>query len=105
MNEWAEGKFKMLVETTLRHMKASLTQTRGSTTAKQRAKVFHGKMLQGDIQGEGRYLTNRKTGWVLYPHKTDEKSKKSMLQVLKSKHSDAKIPEPETLHRYTALPE
>jgi hypothetical protein len=45
MDDWAAGKFKVLVETTLGHMKASLTRARGSTSAKQRAKVFHGKML------------------------------------------------------------
>jgi hypothetical protein len=62
MNEWAKGKFKVLVETTLRQMKASLTCTRGITTSKQKTKTFHGKMLQGDIRGAIRYLTNRETG-------------------------------------------
>jgi hypothetical protein len=41
-------------------------------TAKQRAKIFHGKMLRGDIKGAVRYLTNRETGRVLYPHETDK---------------------------------
>jgi hypothetical protein len=53
-----------------------------------------------------RCLTNRETGGVLYPHhKTDKKSKKPFLEVLKSKHIDAKIPDPETLHPNTELPE
>jgi hypothetical protein len=47
MDEWAAGKFKMLVETTLRHMKASLTRARGSTTAEQRAKVFMERCCEG----------------------------------------------------------
>jgi hypothetical protein len=63
-------------------------------TAEQRAKVFHEMMLHSDVQGAVRYLTsNRETGGVLYPRETDEKSGKSVLKVLKSKHPDAKLPD------------
>jgi hypothetical protein len=55
-------------------------------------------MLRGDIRGAVRYLTNRETGGVLYPHETDKKSGKSVLNLLKSKHPDIKVPEVKTLH-------
>ncbi len=63
-------------------------------------------MLRGDIRGAVRYLTNiRETGGVLYPHETDKKSGKSVLDVLKLKHLDVKVPEVATLHPYSELPD
>jgi hypothetical protein len=104
MNEWTKGKFKVLVETTLRQMKASLTCTRGTTTSKQRVKVFHGRCCK-EIRGVFRYLTNRETGGVLYSHETDEKSCESVLNVLKSNHPNAKVPDVKNLHPYSELPD
>ncbi len=77
IDAWEAGQVTMLVEGTLRSMEAALALKQGTTTAEQRAKTFHQKVLRGNIQGAVRYLTDREKGGVLYPNDIDEKSGKS----------------------------
>ena len=58
----------------------------------QQAKIFHGKMLQGGIQGAVRYLTARDEGRVLMPDEIDEKLGYTITEVLASKAPDAWTP-------------
>jgi hypothetical protein len=44
---WEEGKFRMLVQESARSMESFLSTKRG-TTAEERAKIFHRKVLRGD---------------------------------------------------------
>jgi hypothetical protein len=72
----------MLVEETLRSMESHLSFKQGSTTAEQRTKTFHQKVLRGNIRVAVRYLTEREKGGILYPDDTDEKTGKSVQSVL-----------------------
>jgi hypothetical protein len=57
MDAWEEGKFAMLVQDTKRMMEANLSLWQGKMMNEQQAKIFHGKMLQGDMRGVVQYLT------------------------------------------------
>jgi hypothetical protein len=105
MDAWELGKFRMLVEDTIRVKEAALSFKQGTTSAEQRAKIFNSKMLQGDICGAVRYLTERDQGGILFPNETDEKSGDTVLETLKSKHPDATIPAASTLHPYSEVPD
>jgi hypothetical protein len=76
---WQSGKFKMLVETTEQALKARQTTARGSTTPAQRAKT-------GNLRSALRYISDTECGGLLYPDDIDEKSNKSVGEVLQDKH-------------------
>ena len=99
------GKFAMLVQDTERTLTSLLTSKQGRLTTDQRARIFHRKMLRGDVRGAVRYLTDRGKGGILMPADTDEKSGDSVETVLKSKHPDARTPTAENLQKYTNLPD
>ena len=90
----------MLVQDTERTMVANLSHKQGITTDKQKAKIFHRKMLCGDVRGAVRYLTEREKGGILLPGDIDEKLGKEVSKVLKSKHPGAQTPNTETLPPY-----
>jgi hypothetical protein len=60
-------------------------------------------MLQGDVRGTVRYLTDREKG-ILQPTDMDEKTGDSVETILRSKHPDARIPKPESLPHYAHTP-
>ena len=95
----------MLVQDTERTLTSLLTSKQGRLTTDQRAKIFHRKILRGDMRGTVRYLTEREKGGILMPIDTDEKSGDSVEAVLKSKHPDARTPTAETLPKYNNLPD
>jgi hypothetical protein len=70
----SRGKFSMLVQNTEQTMESLLSAKQGRLTPEQRAKIFHGKMLQGDVRGAVRYLTDREKGGILQPTDMDEKT-------------------------------
>jgi hypothetical protein len=49
LDAWRESKFDMLVQSTVGDMESYLSSKRGGVTGEQRAKIFHGKMLQGNV--------------------------------------------------------
>ena len=51
MDAWEAGKYDMLVQATLRDLKARLSSKQGTTTPDDRARVFQQKVLLGDIKG------------------------------------------------------
>ena len=105
MDAWSEGKFSMLVQDTERALKSYLSTKQGNVTPEQRAKIFHGKMLRGDVRGAVRYLTARDKGSVLMPDKIDEKSGDTVAEVLASKHPEARMPVASSLHQYANTPD
>jgi hypothetical protein len=74
IDAWEKGKFAMLVQETERDMQTYLSNRQGTTTPKQQANIFDQKMLQGDVRGAVRYLTDREVGGVLLPSDMDEKT-------------------------------
>jgi hypothetical protein len=74
MDAWQQGKFSMLIQNTEQTMESLLSAKQGGLTPKQRAKIFHRKMLQGDVRGAVRYLTDREKGGILRPTNIDEKT-------------------------------
>jgi hypothetical protein len=50
LDAWRESKFDMLVQSTVGDMESYLSSKRGGVTGEQRAKIFHGKMMQGDVR-------------------------------------------------------
>lgn len=105
MDAWDAGKFGMLVQTAVDDMTASMRFKRGGTTAEQRAKIFHAKMLRGDVRGAVKYLMATEEGGVLMPDAIDEKTGDSVEQVLRSKHPDARIPDASSLQHYDTTPD
>ena len=105
MDAWEEGKFSMLVQNTERTMESLLSAKQGGLTNEQRAKVFHRRMLRGDVRGAVRFITDREKGGILQPNDIDEKTGDSVETVLRSKHPDARIPKPESLPQYANTPD
>jgi hypothetical protein len=105
MDAWQQGKFCILVQNTEQTMESLLSAKQGGLTPKQCAKIFHRKMLRGDVRGAVIYLTSREKGGILQPTDIDEKSGDPVKTVLKSKHPDARIPKPESLPHYAHTPD
>jgi hypothetical protein len=105
MDAWQQGKLSMPVQTIEQTMESLLSAKQGGLTTKQRAKIFHRKMLQGDVRGVVRYLTNKGKGDIFRPSDIDEKTGDSVKTVLRSKHPDARIPKPESLPHYAHTPD
>jgi hypothetical protein len=105
MDAWAEGKFDMLIQETERDMKTYLSTKQGGMSPEQRAKIFNQKMLQGDVKGAVKFLTETEKGGVLMPNDIDKKTGDTVEEVLKSKHPDARIPDISQLPKYDETPE
>jgi hypothetical protein len=105
LDAWEKGQTTMLVEDTLRSMESHLSHKRGQTTPEQRSKIFHQKVLRGNLRGAVRYLTEREKGGILYPDDIDEKTGLTVETVLESKHPDAREPGPDALTAYPYLPD
>jgi len=105
LDAWEQGKFDMLVQETERDMKSLLSDKQRGTTFEQRAKIFHQKMLRGDVRGAVRYLTEREKGGVFMPDEIDEKTGDTVEEVLQSKHPDARNVDPSFLPEYEEIPD
>jgi hypothetical protein len=78
LDTWRESKFDMVVQSTVRDMGSYLSSKQGGVTGEQWAKIFHGKMLQGNVWGAVRYLTDREKGVFLLPDDIDKKTRDSV---------------------------
>jgi hypothetical protein len=85
-------------------MEANLSLRQGKTTEKQRAKIFHQKMLQGDVRDAGRYLTKPEKEGILILGDINETLGDEVSKVLESKHPAARTPSTEALQPYPELP-
>jgi hypothetical protein len=85
-------------------MVSLLSAQQGGLTPKQCTKIFHQKMLQGDVRGAIRCLNNREKGDILQPMNINKKTGDLVEMVLSSKHPDGRIPKPESLPNYNYTP-
>jgi hypothetical protein len=105
MDAWQQGKFSMLIQNTEQTMDSLLSAKQGRLTPVQLAKIFHQKMLRGDMRGAVRYLTDREKGGLLQSNNIAEKTGDLVKTVLRSKHPDDRISKPESLFNYTHNPD
>ena len=89
--------FTMLVQDTVRASSSLISTKRRGMSNKKAAKTFKTLVLKGKIRLAIRFVTMRDKDGVLAPGATDEKSGKTVLEVLKGNHSEAVIPEVEAL--------
>jgi hypothetical protein len=80
------------------------TKGGGEVTTEQHAKIFHRKMLRGDVRGAVRYLTDREKGGILHLDDVNVKSGDTVMEALESKHPNALIPDVNSLLNYTITP-
>ena len=67
LDAWEAGRYKTLVEDTLRSSTHYITAVRREETAEHRAKTFHGLVLRGKLRTAARWITEREKGGVLQP--------------------------------------
>ena len=87
---WEAGQFSMLVDDTLRSSTQYLTSVRREETAEHRAKTFHGLVLRGKLRTAMSWVTERKKGGVLQPDDSCTKTAERVMEVLYTKHPDAR---------------
>ena len=92
LDAWEAGNHKMMVEDTLRSSTQYLTAVRREESAEQRAKTFHGLVLRGKLRTAVRWITERETGGVLQPEGLCTKTGDHVVEVLHTKHPDARPP-------------
>ena len=69
-------------------------------------KTYHSLVIQGNMQTKVRWITERDTGGVLHPEEQCTKTVESMMEVLRTKQSDARLPPTAILETYPdRLPE
>jgi hypothetical protein len=105
MDAWEVGKFDMLTQDTERTALAQLARVRGTQTPEQRAKTYARLVLQGKLRAAVRWLTEREKGGVLLPSDLDSKTNEPVIDVLRSKHPDAKVPDISVLEEYETVPD
>ena len=105
MDAWEAGKFLMLVQDTERTALAQLAKAQGSSTPEQRAKVYARLVLQGKLRAAVCWITEREKGGILLPDEKDEKTGDTVLEVLQSKHPDARPPDAENFKAYETCPD
>jgi di/tripeptidase len=73
--------------------------------SEQRAKTFARLVLQGKLRTLVWWVTKQEKGGVLIPEDTDEKTGKKVIDVLRSKHPDARVPDASELENYETVPD
>ena len=80
----------MLVEETLKSSTQYLTVVLQEETAEHRAKTFNGLVLRGKLRTAVRWITKREKGGVLQPDDHCTKTGERVMEVLRTKHPDAR---------------
>ena len=94
----------MLVEDTLRSSAQYLTAVRQEETAEHRAKTFHGLLLHGKLRMAVRWITEREKEGLLQPEDHCTKTRERVMEVLCTKHPDARPPLAASLDAYPDNP-
>jgi hypothetical protein len=68
-------------------------------------KTFLWLVVQGKLHAAVWYLTKQEKGGVLLPDDRDEKTGETILDVLQSKHPDARAPDTSVMEEYDTLPD
>ena len=100
IRHWREKQFTMLVQDTVRTSRALISTMRRGMSEESVAKTFTSMVLKGKIRAAVRFATLRGEGGVLKATDIDEKTGKSVLEVLQSKHPAAVEPPVEELEDY-----
>jgi citrate synthase len=104
MDSWEAKTFEMLVQDTERTALAQLARIQGIETQDQQAKKFARLVLQGKLWSAVMWLTDGEKGGVLLQDDLDEKTGEHIIDVLKSKHPDAQVPDASEWEEYKVLP-
>ena len=82
----------MLVEDTLRSCEEYLTVAQREETAEHRAQTYHSLVLRGKLRTAVRWITEREMGGVLQPDEKCMKTGYRVMEVLHTKHPEARTP-------------
>ena len=104
LDAWGEGKHAMLVEDTLRLCEKYLTADWREETTEHRSQTYHSLVLRGKLWSEVRWIMERDTGGVLQPGERCTKTGDRVMEVLRTKHPEARTPTAESLDCYTGRP-
>ena len=94
----------MLVGDTLRSCEDYLTDARREETADHQAQTYHSLVLRGKLRSAVQWITERETGEVHHPGKRCTKTGDRVLEVLRTKHPEARTPTAASLDSYTGHP-
>ena len=94
----------MLVRDTLRSCEDYLTDDRREETADHRAQTYHSLVLHGKLWTAVRWITERETGGVLQPGDRCTKTGDRVMEVLRTKHPEARTPTVASLNHYKGRP-
>ena len=81
-----------------------LTAVRREETTEHQAKTFHGLVLRSKLRTAVRWITEREKGGVLQPEEQFTKRGNRVLEVLHTKHPDARPPSATFLDAYPGKP-
>jgi hypothetical protein len=99
MDLWDQGKYKFLVEQTVRDQESFYRRNRGSMTAEAIIDKFNKLALQGELHRASRLLAMcTAPGGILDPAELDEKTGATVAEVLQDLH-----PPPDPLHADTSF--
>ena len=100
LDAWEAGKYGMLVEDMLRSSTQYLTAVCREESAEHRAKTFYGLVLRGKLQTAVRWNTEHEKGGILIPGEQFTNTGERVLDVLRTKHPDARPPYAACLDAY-----
>eukprot|EP00978_Attheya_sp_CCMP212_P013894 scaffold35059_cov31-Attheya_sp.AAC.1 len=93
MEHWKEGKYKMLVQDTVKTSLSLLSHVRHQMDDQEIARTYNRMVLQGKLRQAVRWITQRHKGGMLYLDDIDVKTGKPVIDVLKSNHPEARAPD------------
>ena len=94
----------MLVKDTLRLCEEYLTVARREETAEHQAQTYHSLVLRGKLRTAVQWITERETGGILQPGERCTKTGDQGMEVLSTKHPEARTPMSASLDCYTGGP-
>ena len=90
LDAWEAGEHEILVEDTAHTCAHYLSNTRGEDSSDHMANIYHSLVLRGKMCLAVFWMTEREKGGVLHPEETCTKTGKFILEVLRSKHPEAR---------------
>ena len=92
MDLWENGKVAELVQDTVTIAKRGAGGSRPATDEESIARKFHSMVIEGKMRSAVRMLTSRDGGGVLAFDWDDTKTGRKVIDVLRDKHPEMKIP-------------
>ena len=90
LDAWEAGQYSMLVEDTLLSCTQYLTAVRREETAEHRAKTYRSLVFHGKLRKAVRWITEQDKWGVLLPEEKCMKTRERVMEVLRTKHPDAR---------------